>query len=794
MSISPGSHLGPYEILAAIGAGGMGEVYRARDPRLGREVAIKVLPESFSADPDRLRRFEQEARAAGMLNHPNITAVLDIGEHEGAPYVVQELLEGETLRDVLAAEQLSVRRAMDYAGQIAEGLAAAHEKGIVHRDLKPENLVVTRGGRVKILDFGLAKLIRPDGATGDVTEGPTLSGGTEPGVILGTVGYMSPEQVRGQNADHRSDIFAFGAILHEMLTGQRAFQRDSAVETMTAILREEPPDISQNQAISPSLDHIMRHCLEKRPEERFHSARDLAFALREVSSGPPTPGAAPRVGWPRQGVFLFAAAGIVLLALALGSTVGGWGKRLPGSAKPAAIQSLAVLPLANLSGDPEQEYFADGMTEALITSLAQLSGLRVISRTSVMQYKNVRKPLTEIARELKVEGIVEGSVMRAGARVRITAQLIQAATDKHLWAQDYERDLRDVLTLQSEVARAIAREVQVKIGPEEQGRLKKSQRVDPSAYEAYLKGRYHWNKRTEEGIKTGVSFFEQAIQLDPTYAPAYAGVADSYVVLQSHRFVPSAEAHPKAKAAARKALEIDETLSEAHASMASVLWDDSDSIGAEREFQRAIQLNPGYSTARQWYGEFLSQKGEHERAITEARRAVQLDPLSLMIHRNLGMIYYMARRYDLAIQQFRATLEIGPDFSLAHSGLGWVYLQTGMRKEAIAELESARALSGADPGSTSALGYAYGVAGEREKALRLLDELKERSKGHYVSPFDIAVVYVGLGEKEQAFEWLRKACEERAGDLGTVNRDPAFDGLRADSRFAALARCIAGSP
>ncbi len=590
VTLAAGARLGPYEIVAPIGAGGMGEVYRAKDPRLGRDVAIKVLPASFSADPDRLGRFEREARAAGALNHPNITSVYDIGSMDGAPYVVSELLDGETLRDVLDGEQLSVRRAMDYAGQIAEGLAAAHEKGIVHRDLKPENLVVTRGGRVKILDFGLAKLIRPDGATGDVTEGPTLSAGTEPGVILGTVGYMSPEQVRGQNADHRSDIFAFGAILHEMLTGQRAFRRDSAVETLTAILREEPPDISQtNQAISPSLDHIVRRCLEKRPEERFHSARDLAFALREVSSGPPTPGAAPRVGWPRRGVFLFAAAGIVLLALALGFTVGGWGKRLTGSAKPAAIQSLAVLPLANLSGDPEQEYFADGMTEALITSLAQLSGLRVISRTSVMQYKNVRKPLTEIARELKVEGIVEGSVMRAGARVRITAQLIQAATDKHLWAQDYERDLRDVLTLQSEVARAIAREVQVKIGPEEQGRLKKSQRVNPSAYEAYLKGRYHWNKRTEEGIKTGVSFFEQAIQLDPTYAPAYAGVADSYTVLQSHRFVPSAEAHPKAKAAARKALEIDETLSEAHASMASVLWDDLDWIGAEREFQRAIQ-------------------------------------------------------------------------------------------------------------------------------------------------------------------------------------------------------------
>jgi len=442
----------------------MGEVYRAQDIRLGREVAVKVLPAAFSADPDRLRRFEQEARAASALNHPNILTIHDIGTHGGAPHVVSELLEGNTLRERLDGSALPVRKATDYAIQIANGLAAAHEKGIVHRDLKPENLFVTKDGRVKILDFGLAKLTRPEAASGPQTQVPTVTAGTEPGVVMGTVGYMSPEQVRGHPADQRSDIFSFGAILYEMVTGRRAFQRDTAAETMTAILKEEPSGLSEVSArVAPALERIVQHCLEKAPEERFQSARDLAFALRDALSESATSKAlpaAPRFRF-RLGVpFVLAASLLAAVVLwLLWRDVGGFRGRSLSQAGAPQIQSLAVLPFQNLSRDPEQEYFADGMTEALIADLAKIRALRVISRTSAMQYKDVKKPLPQIARELNVEAVVEGSVLRSGDRVRITAQLIHAPTDRHLWADSYERDLKDVLALQSEVARAIAQEI-----------------------------------------------------------------------------------------------------------------------------------------------------------------------------------------------------------------------------------------------------------------------------------------------------------------------------------------------
>ncbi|MDQ2911850.1 MAG: serine/threonine-protein kinase, partial [Chloroflexota bacterium] len=429
MTLAAGSCLGPYEIVAPLGAGGMGEVYRARDPRLGREVAIKVLPVAFSADADRLRRFEKEARAASALDHPNILVIHDIGRHESAPYVVSELLEGETLRERLVGTALPARKAIDYGIQIAEGLAAAHEKGIVHRDLKPENLFVMKDGRVKILDFGLAKLTRLEVASGPLTEAPTVTAGTEPGVILGTVGYMSPEQVRGQPADHRSDIFSFGSILYEMLTGRRAFRGDSAIEAMNAILKEEPPELSRpSQDVSPSLQRIVRRCLEKSLEERFQSARDLAFALRETASGSAgAQTAAALPASPSRPILWYTSLGIavvVLLVVLIAINAGGLRERLRGRATGPRIQSLAVLPLENFSRDPEQDYFADGMTDALITDLAQIGALRVISRTSVMRYKGTKKSLREIGRELNVEGLVEGSVVRAGDRVRITAQLI----------------------------------------------------------------------------------------------------------------------------------------------------------------------------------------------------------------------------------------------------------------------------------------------------------------------------------------------------------------------------------
>src|SRR6266540_1551808 len=444
LALSPGTRLGPYEIVSAVGAGGMGEVYRARDPRLSRDVAIKVLPASFSNDPDRLRRFELEARAAGVLNHPNIIAVYDVGSHEGAPYVVSELLEGETLREVLADGRLPPRQAIDFALQMAQGLAAAHDKGIVHRDLKPENLFITKDGRVKILDFGLAKLTRPETEAGPLTEAPTATAGTEPGVVMGTLDYMAPEQVRGKPADVRSDIFSFGAILYEMLSGRRAFRRDSAADTMSAILKEDPPDISPaKRDISPVLERIIRHCLEKKPEQRFHSAHDLAFDLSAAASE----SGLTRPRLPARTPLLWAGAALIalvaVLAVLLLRTRGNQGLR-PGAAAPDR-KSIAVLPFQNLSPDPENAFFADGMTEDILTQLAKIRDLKVISRTSVMRYKGTQKPLREIAAELSVATVLEESVRRAGDRVRIVGQRVDARTDQHLWAETYDREIKDCL-------------------------------------------------------------------------------------------------------------------------------------------------------------------------------------------------------------------------------------------------------------------------------------------------------------------------------------------------------------
>jgi serine/threonine-protein kinase len=786
VTISAGARLGPYEILSALGAGGMGEVYRARDTRLHREVAVKVLPESFSQDADRLRRFEQEARAASALNHPNILTIHDFGSEGGAPYVVTELLEGETLREKLPGGRLAVRKCLDYGAQIARGLAAAHERGIVHRDLKPENLFVTRDGRVKILDFGLAKLKHPETSAGPLTGVATETAGTEPGVVMGTAGYMSPEQVKGQPADHRSDLFSLGTVLYEMLTGQRAFG-GTAAETMSAILRDDPPEPSRTVAeVPPPLDRIVRRCLEKSPAERFQSASDLAYAIEEtvtVSSSAPSALAAP-LSRPRPSYRPITLAFIAVAALAalISFDVGGIRRRLTGGAPPQSIQSLAVLPLQNLSRDPEQEYFADGMTEALISNLARIRSLKVISRTSVMRYKGTRKPLPEIGRELDVEGIVEGSVLRSGDRVRISAQLIHASTDTHLWARDYERDARDVLALQSDVARAVADEVRAQVTPQERAGLSRAPQVDPEAHEAYLKGRFQWNRRTREGFQKAIGYFQESIERSPTWAAPHAGLADTYIVLTSYRLIEAEEGHRRARAAASKALELDDSLAEAHTSLASVEWDELEWDPAEKEFRRSLSLNPSYATAHQWYGEYLSQRGRHDEAIREGQTAEKLDPLSLIVRSSLGGAFYLARRYDRAIAQVRKALSEEPNFRIANLFLGQSYREKGMFSEAITAFERANSV-GESSETLALLGHAYAVAGRRDDALRVLSRLKELSKASYVSPLDMAILYTGLGDEDRVFEWLNRAVGERSANLGSIGVDPVFDPLRSDPRF-----------
>jgi serine/threonine protein kinase/tetratricopeptide (TPR) repeat protein len=790
-----------YVVERELGRGGMGRVLVGRDTKLNRKVAIKLLVAGLH-DEQALRRFEQEARAAGSLNHPNVLVIHDIGLHEGQPYIVSELLEGGTLRERLSGTPLPIREAIDCAVQLAEGLAAAHAKGIVHRDLKPENLFITGDGRLKILDFGIAKLTEPKTPSADLHPEEGLQ--TQTGTILGTIGYMSPEQVCGRPADERSDLFSAGVILYEMLSGKRAFQRASRLETACAILEDEPSELPAQ--VAAATKEIVRRCLRKSPEERFQSARELAVQLRAVAKEPSldlqrgspatsTPlsarSAGARTRWIWGGSAL-AALG-VLAALFAGLNPG-WRNQLLGQPGLPRIESLAVLPLENFSGDPDQEYFADGMTEALIGELAQISSLKVISRTSVMRFKATRKPLPEVARELNVDGVVEGSVIRSGDRVRITAQLIHAPTDRHLWAQHYERDIRDVLSLQTEVTRAIANEIRAKLTPQQQVRLARGGSVDPEAYELYLKGRYFWNKRTEEDLRKGLEYFQQSVAKDPSYALAYVGIAESYNPLRYFGYLRSKEAGPKAKEAALRALEIDPTLGEAHTSLASTLFLDWDFSGAELEFNKGIQLNPNYAFAHHWYAQLLSWLRRTHECLAESRRAHELDPLSLPISTGLAHNLYSARQYDQAAAQLQKMLGFDPSFSNGHSLLGKVYEAQGFFEQAITEHEKAVSLSPSNPGLIADLGHAQALSGHQPEAERALQTLNELSKRKYVSPLEVAAVEAGLGQTDKAFASLERAYEDRSVRLAGIKANPVFDTLQSDPRYSDLVRRIGLPP
>jgi TolB-like protein/Tfp pilus assembly protein PilF len=605
---------------------------------------------------------------------------------------------------------------------------------------------------------------------------------------------MAPEQLQGQAADARSDIWAAGAVLYELATGRRPFPQPSAPMLTDAILRQAPvPPRAVNANLSPELERILSKALEKDPEHRYQSAKELGADLRRLGiSQVPMPvlaAASERSGLFKAGM-VAALSVVLLLAVVFGALVLLRQRAAPGGGTPR-IESLAVLPLENLSRDPEQEYFADGMTEELTTSLAQLSALRVVSRTSVMRYKGARKPLPEIARELNVDAVVEGSVMRSGDRVRITAQLIRGATDEHLWARSYDRDLRDVLTLQSEVAKDIAAEIQVELTSQEHTRLANSRSVNSDAYEAYLKGRYYWSKRTEEGLKRAIGFYELAIHKDASYAPAYGGLAESYASMGIFQQLPPAEAMPKAKAAAVRALEIDNQVAEAHMALASVLfWYDWDPQGAEREFKHALEVNQNYATAHQRYSAYLVLMGRPEESLAEMRRARELDPLSLTIGASLGSRFLATRQYDLAIQQFQKTLDLDPNFVPARARLVTVYEDKGMYPEALAERKKMASLGDESLNDVIAAEHAYHEFGARGYWRARLAQLSDRAKRQYVSPVDLASCYARLGEKEQVVQWLQKAQEERSAGLVNLNVSPEFDSVRSDPRYRDLMRRV----
>ena len=789
-----GRMLSHYRVEEQLGAGGMGVVYRAYDERLNRAVALKILPEPVLDDAGARRQLRNEAAALLRLSHPRIGTIFDFDTAEGVDFIVMEFVPGETLERKLEHGPLPLGEAVRTAIQIAEALEEAHDRGVVHRDLKPGNCIVSARGQVKVVDFGLAKLLDRAARTSSFGAQPRTV--TEVDTIKGTPSYMAPEQLLSGTVDARTDLFALGIVMYEMLTGDRPFKGETTLSLANTILNAVPRTLRQvDRHIPVAAERVVMRCLEKDPARRYPNAAALLGDLRGLAVA--SERSSVSTGWSRIGSWGTGAAVVLALAgLVLGFDLGGIRTRLLGMPARHDIRSIAVLPLENLSEDPQQGYFAEGMTDALITDLAQLSALRVISRTSVMGYKNRRVPLRQIARELDVDAIVTGVVIRSGNQVRISAELIKTSTDEHLWARSYDRTVGDVLGLQSELASAIAEEIRVKLEPQERAGLTRGTSrsgtrrtphpVDAAAQDAYLKGRYFASKASEGMLRVSLKYFQDAIGRDPQYAEAYAGLANTYVLLASSGSLPPGEGYTKAKEAARKALELDGGLAEAHTSLGLALfYHDWDWVHAESEFKQAIALNPGSAYAYNWYGVLLSAMGRHPEAISAAGKAAALDPLSLPIQLNVGVRLYYARQYERAAAQFRRLRELEPDYASTHYWLGLTLQQTNQTDAAIAELRQVEGPSAIGP-----LGYAYAVSGKKTEASQMLTELSPLALANsaYVSAYDLATICAGLGRKDEAFEWLNRALQEHASYLTTVKVDPIMDALRSDPRFAGLVK------
>jgi eukaryotic-like serine/threonine-protein kinase len=788
LTLTPGTRLGPYEILSALGAGGMGEVYRARDPRLDRQVAIKLLPGELAADPHSRERLRREAMAVAALDHPYICKIFEIGEHGDVVFLVMEYIAGETLHRRLQDGPLRLSDALRLAGEIAEALQEAHARRFLHRDLKPANIMLTEQGHVKVMDFGLAKRVEalpsPDQATREV--GATQL--TAHGSIVGTPDYMSPEQVKGATLDLRSDLFSFGVILAEMISGRHPFRQPSTGETLAALLRE-PPDLSGETP--QGVTNVVRRLLAKAPEDRYPSAADVRADLARLASSsaaivaaPPAHGA--NAVWKRL-AWGAAALGLVLVGYLIVTSA----LLRPTSPAPDAatvIRSIAVLPLDNYSGDPNQDYFAEGMTDELTANLATISQLRVISRGSAMQFKGKDRPPTpDIAGKLDVDAIVEGSVSRSGDKVRITAQLIDARADKHLWAKSFERSSRDVLALQADLASAIAREVNVQLTSSEQSRLTAAPSVNPEAHDAYLKGRYFFNRPSDENLQKAIAQFEAAVKFSPTFAPAFSGLSDAYLWAgYNEGFLTASEARPKAKATAEKAVELDGNSAEAHTSLAVFkLFYEYDLAGCEREFRRALTLNPNYAFAHDQFGMALSFQGRYDEAIAEGKRAIELDPLSPQVLIDAAVPFMFQRNAAPAKELARRAAELDPMYFFPVMVDGWADLEVGKFRDAIPALKKAKAME-SPPFVTAYLAFAYGAAGDRAAAMAELAELEKMSRNGSVLPFNKALVYLGLGDHARALDNLERALAADSQMMAWIGRDAIFDPIRSEPRFAAL--------
>jgi serine/threonine protein kinase/tetratricopeptide (TPR) repeat protein len=838
IELETNTHLSHYCIVSKIGAGGMGEVYLAQDTKLDRSVALKILPVDVASNRDRMARFIREAKSAAALSHPNIAQIFEIGEHDGTHFIAMEFVEGNTLREKIHLERTELNKLLRYLQHVAEGLAKAHAAGIVHRDLKPDNIMVTRDGHAKILDFGLAKLIEAQAQPGQRADVEGLASEVAtavmpqqsvPGMIMGTVGYMSPEQAQGKTneIDQRSDIFSFGCILFEAVTERKAFEGKDVIDSLNKIIREPVPPLSEFRPGAPNhLQRIVRRCLAKDPEERYQSIKDVAIELRDLrrelegadfdTTVPPArsetkagPGreiktgetdgaqtglAATSISSPVSSAEyivtglkhhkLAALLSIVIFAFAIGAFI----LYRYGMQSDAAITSIAVMPFVNESGNADVEYLSDGMTETLIKSLSQLPNLAVKSRSAVFYYKGKETSPKKIGEELNVQAALLGRVVQRGEGLKLNLELVNTQTQDVIWSEQYDRKQSELVSLQSEIAKDVSTKLKLKLSGADEAKVINTSTANPEAYQAYLKGRYYWNRRTAENIKKAIEQFKSATDRDPNYALAYAGLADSYAVLHEYAGTPTSETAPQAKAYAERALAIDGQLAEPHASLGlinEISWQWGE---AEKEFKRAIELNPNYPTAYHWYSIFLKNVGRNDEAAAAIKRAQQLDPLSSVIAVNISRLYEFQNNHTASVENSLKIIELDPSFGPAYEYLALSYLKAGKNAEAIAAVEKAAELSNRSGIVLGDLGYVYAATGKRAEAIAVIKELEGKYERKEAIGQFIAAAYMGLGEKAKAFEWLEKDFEARNGKLMEVRWQVQFETLRDDPRYKDLLR------
>ena len=786
-----GKTIGHYRVLEKLGGGGMSVVYEAEDLKLGRHVALKFLPEELAHDPQALERFRREARSASALNHPNICTIHDISEENGRSFIAMEFMAGQTLKHRLLAGPIPAEELLELAVQIADALDAAHSEGIVHRDIKPANIFITKRGQAKILDFGLAKLTANHAPAS--LDGATLEANlTSPGTAVGTVAYMSPEQARGEDLDKRTDLFSFGAVLYEMATGRMAFSGNTSALIFDAILHKAPTSLVRiNPELPAELEYVINKALEKDRAMRYQSAGEMLADLKRLrrnSSSTRVEAVVDDHKATRRPWLYVTAIVIVLLAL-VGSA---WWRSQGGQ----QITSIAVMPFINGSNDANAEYLSDGITESLINNLSQLPKLAVIPRASVFHYKGRDIDPQAVARDLKVQGVITGRILQRGDQLIISAELIDARTNRNVWGDQYDRKLSDVLAVQQDITAAISSHLREQLTGETKQAIAKGGTTNPEAYQLYLKGRYYWERRTPESLEKSKDYFSQAIAADPNYALSYVGLADYYNVVTDYSPIASRDAAPKAQAAAQKALAIDDSLVDSHTAMAAAYWNLLDFAQSEREFRRALEINPDYTNAHHWFGLFLCWQARCSEGLPHLRRAVELDPLNLQYNANLGQGLENAKQYDAAIEQLKKTLDMDPNFANAHGQLRNAYREMGKYELWLEEWRKNAELTddGEDRAIAEEVTKVYGRSGYLA-ASKLSAQLEEKlAKRRYVDPAVLAYEYAFADQKEQALAWLEKAAAEKSGSLQVVKIVPSLDKWRSDPRYLAVLKQIGLPP